>query len=50
LQHLVDDGIVARAQGTGVVSIIGGNVSVAFDGCALSDLRTVRAATQAQPT
>ena len=36
---------VARlAQGTGVVAIMGGNVSVAFDGCALSDIHTVRAA------
>jgi hypothetical protein len=29
------------AQGTGVVSIVGGIVSVAFDGCTLSDMQTV---------
>ena len=35
--------VIGLAQGAGFVSIVGGNVSVALDGCALSDFATVRA-------
>jgi hypothetical protein len=34
--------MIGLVQGAGFVSIVGGNVSVAFDGCALSDFATVR--------